>query len=84
MRVAPPQQRSSGDAGARDTLPPSRLPSVNRVNGSWLAHELIGLPCGTQYHTYVVAVADMGRSELSDTVFARTQGGGKEIWHLSF
>ncbi|KAL1427954.1 hypothetical protein MTO96_017048, partial [Rhipicephalus appendiculatus] len=75
VRATPPQPWSSGNAGARDTPPPSRLASPNRVNGSWLAHELTGLSCGTQYHIYVVAVADRGRSDASDTVFARTNGG---------
>ncbi|KAL1472317.1 hypothetical protein MTO96_039423, partial [Rhipicephalus appendiculatus] len=75
VRVAPPQPSSIDDAGARDTPPPSRLSSATRVNGSWLTHELTGLSCGTQYHLYVVAVADGDRSEPSDTVFARTQGG---------
>ncbi|KAL1487360.1 hypothetical protein MTO96_030974 [Rhipicephalus appendiculatus] len=75
VRVAHPQARSIGDAGARDSPSASRLSSATRVNGSWLANELTGLSCGTQYHIYVVAVADRGRSEPSDTVFARTQGG---------
>ncbi|XP_037518237.1 Down syndrome cell adhesion molecule-like protein Dscam2 [Rhipicephalus sanguineus] len=75
VHVTPPQPKSSGNAGARGTPSPSRLASATRVNGSWLAHELTGLSCGTQYHIYVVAVADRGRSEPSDTVFARTKGG---------
>ncbi|XP_054926804.1 cell adhesion molecule Dscam1-like isoform X1 [Dermacentor andersoni] len=75
VRVAPPQPRPGGDAAARDTPSTSRLATATHVNGSWLAHELSGLSCGTQYHIYVVAVADRGRSEPSDTVFARTQGG---------
>ncbi|XP_075749282.1 cell adhesion molecule Dscam1-like [Rhipicephalus microplus] len=75
LRVAPPQPRSIGEAGARDTHWTSTLASANSVNSSWLAHELTGLSCGTQYHIYIVAVADRGRSEPSDTVFARTQGG---------
>ncbi|KAL3201179.1 hypothetical protein MRX96_043056 [Rhipicephalus microplus] len=45
------------------------LKSTARERGTSLA-------AATQYHIYVVAVADSGRSEPSDTVFARTQGGG--------
>ncbi|KAL3196634.1 hypothetical protein MRX96_015404 [Rhipicephalus microplus] len=60
LRVAPPQPRSIGEAGARDTHLASTLASANSVNSSWLAHELTGLSCGTQYHIYIVAVADKG------------------------
>nr|XP_037279893.1 LOW QUALITY PROTEIN: Down syndrome cell adhesion molecule-like protein Dscam2 [Rhipicephalus microplus] len=75
VHVAPPQPKASGGTGARETPSPPMLASATRVNGTWLAHELTGLSCGTQYHIYVVTVADRGRSEPSDTVFARTKGG---------
>ncbi|XP_049271983.1 Down syndrome cell adhesion molecule homolog [Rhipicephalus sanguineus] len=75
VRVAPLEPRSGTDAETEDAASPSRLASASRVNGSWVSHELTGLSCGTQYHIYVVAVADRGRSEPSDTVFARTKGG---------
>ncbi|KAL3253521.1 hypothetical protein MRX96_054575 [Rhipicephalus microplus] len=75
VHVDPPQPKASGGAGARETPSPPRLASATRVNGTWLAHELTGLSCGTQYHIYVVTVADRGHSEPSDTVFARTKGG---------
>ncbi|XP_064472105.1 cell adhesion molecule Dscam1-like isoform X2 [Ornithodoros turicata] len=48
--------------------------SPEKGNGTQV-HELGALFCGSQYHLYLVAVGDRGRSDPSDTVFARTRGG---------
>ncbi|XP_042148997.1 Down syndrome cell adhesion molecule-like protein Dscam2 [Ixodes scapularis] len=73
VRVAPPASVLGGTAPARSSV---ATVSASWSNGTRLTHELTGLFCGTQYHIYLVAVGDKGKSDPSDTVFARTQGGG--------
>ncbi|KAM7314254.1 hypothetical protein ISCGN_004039 [Ixodes scapularis] len=72
VRVAPPASVLGGSAPARSSV---ATVSASWSNGTRLTHELTGLFCGTQYHIYLVAVGDKGKSDPSDTVFARTQGG---------
>ncbi|KAH9368881.1 hypothetical protein HPB48_004380 [Haemaphysalis longicornis] len=72
VRVSPPPGPEA--AVSRGSPPGPAASAAAWANGTWLSHELTGLFCGTQYHIYIVAVAERGRSEPSDTVFARTQG----------
>ncbi|XP_077564303.1 cell adhesion molecule Dscam1-like [Haemaphysalis longicornis] len=72
VRVSPPPGPEA--AVSRGSPPGPAASAAAWANGTWLSHELAGLFCGTQYHIYIVAVAERGRSEPSDTVFARTQG----------
>ncbi|EEC15030.1 hypothetical protein IscW_ISCW011694, partial [Ixodes scapularis] len=72
VRVAPPASVLGGSVPARSSV---ATVSASWSNGTRLTHELTGLFCGTQYHIYLVAVGDKGKSDPSDTVFARTQGG---------
>lgn len=78
VHVAPPASTTSAGASASNRGPVAKV-FASWPNGTRLSHELAGLFCGTQYHIYLVAVGDKGRSEPSDTLFARTQGGGASL-----
>lgn len=66
-------RQSSSDFKTHETLEDGKLTS----------HIIRSLHCGTKYTIYMISFNEIGESEPSEALSFQTEGGGKNISHLS-